>query len=367
MNLADHSFFSFFEPEMAAVMADGAVLLDLADGDVLFKEGDTPDNLYLVLEGSVAISKNDSAGQPQVIAYIHANDFLGEFAMLDGGTRSATVSAAGAGRLAAINRRVILENLRDAGAGLDLTIRIIERIRASNQRQVEERMRQERMSMVGKMINGIIHDFRNPFTVINMLASMLKRKHPDTESYCDMLAEQIGRMMGMAEEVLEFSRGVTALKAKPFAVADLFARFDRLNRDYLQSLNIVLKIDPVCCSYCGDEDKLLRVLQNLVTNAAQALDGKGGEIRINAEHDEGGLGIHVADNGPGIPEQVRHNLFEAFSTYGKQNGLGLGMAITHSIISAHGGTIRFETETGRGTTFHIHLPERAPADSGKAA
>jgi len=129
---------------MAAVMADGAVLLELPDGAVLFKEGDPPDNLYLVLEGSVAINKCDTTGQSQVIAHIHANDFLGEFAILDGGPRSATVSAAGSVKLAAISRQVILQNLHDANAGLDLTIKIIGRIRASNQRQVEERMRQVR-------------------------------------------------------------------------------------------------------------------------------------------------------------------------------------------------------------------------------
>lgn len=361
MKIIDHSFFAFFESEMASVMANSASLMTLADGDVLFKEGDPPDCLYLVLEGSVAISKNDTSGKSQIIAHIHANDFLGEFAVLDGGPRSATVSAAGPVKLAAISRQVILDNLRDANAGLDLTIKIIGRIRDSNQRNVEERLRQERMSLVGKMINGIIHDFRNPFTVINMLAEMIKKTHPDCNKYCSMMSEQIDRMMGMAEEVLEFSRGVTALKAKPFALADLFARFDRLNRDYFKSLKIDLQIAPVDCTICADEDKLLRVLQNLASNAAQAMDERGGgEIRITAAADAEGLRIHVADNGPGIPEQVRHNLFEAFSTHGKTKGLGLGMAIVHSIICTHGGTIRFDTEAGKGTTFHIHLPLNIP-------
>jgi len=360
MNIIDHAFFAFFETEMATTMAAGATLLELEDGDVLFREGDPPDSLYLVLEGSVAISKDDTSGQSQVIAHIHANDFLGEFAVLDGGPRSATVSAAGPVKLAAIGRDVILNNLRDANAGLDLTIKIISRIRDSNQRRVEERLRQERMSLVGKMINGIIHDFRNPFTVINMLAEMIRKTHPDCEKYCSMMSEQIDRMMGMAEEVLEFSRGVTATKAAPFALADLFARFDRLNRDYFASLDIALKIDPADCTVCADEGKLLRVLQNLASNAAQAMDGTGGTIRVSAEQADDGIRLRIADTGPGIPEQVRHNLFEAFSTHGRKKGLGLGMAIVQSIISAHGGTIRFDTETGKGTVFHIHLPSAAP-------
>jgi signal transduction histidine kinase len=363
MKITDHAFFAFFDAEMSATMAEGATLLELADEEVLFREGDPPDNLYLVLEGSVAISKHDTSGKNQIIAHIHANDFLGEFAILDGGPRSATVSAAGPVKLAAISRNVILKNLRDANAGLDLAIKIISRIRDSNQRRVEERLRQERMSLVGKMINGIIHDFRNPFTVINMLAEMIGKTHPDCKSYCGMMAEQIERMMGMAEEVLEFSRGETALKAAPFALSDLFERFDRLNRDYFASLKIDLEIVPVDVTICADADKLLRVLQNLTSNAAQAMDGNGGgSIQINAETNDEGVIIHVRDTGPGIPEQVRHNLFEAFSTHGKKKGLGLGMAITQSIVAAHGGTIHFDTETGQGTTFHIQLPPEPPAD-----
>jgi len=363
MQINDHSFFTFFDAEMTGAMIKEAALLTLDDGVVLFKEGDPPDCLYLVLEGSMAISKHDTSGHHnQIIAYIHANDFVGEFAVLDGRPRSATVSAAGPVKLAAISREVILKYLHDANAGLALTIKIIGRIRDSNQRHVEELLRQERMSLVGKMINGIIHDFRNPFTVITMLADVIKRMHPDCAKYSGMMSEQIDRMMGMAEEVMEFSRGVTALKAQPFALAELFDRFDRLNRDYFNSLGIALRIAPVNCTVCADQDKLLRVLQNLASNAAQAMEGRANsQLRIEAEQDEAGnLHLHVGDNGPGIPEQVRHNLFEAFSTHGKQKGLGLGMAITHSIITAHGGTIRFDTQSDQGTVFHIDLPPEPP-------
>jgi len=361
MHISDHSFFTFFDAEMTGAMIKEAALLTLADGVVLFMEGDPPDCLYLVLEGSMAISKHDTSGHNQIIAYIHANDFVGEFAVLDGRPRSATVSAAGPVKLAAISREVILKYLHDANAGLALTIKIIGRIRDSNQRHVEDLLRQERMSLVGKMINGIIHDFRNPFTVINMLADVIKRMHPDCAKYSDMVSEQIDRMMGMAEEVMEFSRGVTALKAQPFALAALLDRFNRLNRDYFNSLGIDLQIAMVDITLCADQDKLLRVLQNLATNAAQAMEGRtNSRLLIEAEQDATGVHLHIADNGPGIPDQVRHNLFEAFSTHGKQKGLGLGMAITHSIITAHGGTIRFDTRNDQGTVFHIDLPSAPP-------
>ena len=67
--------------------------------------------------------------------------------------------------------------------------------------------------------------------------------------------------------------------------------------------------------------------------------------------------ISAIDNGPGIPESIRATLFEPFVTHGKSDGTGLGMAIVKKIIDAHGGTITFDTEEGKGTSFNVHLPQ----------
>lgn len=357
MEISEHSFLQFFDPEAASALADAAKPIELADQEVLFAEGDMPDALYLVMDGSIEILKNDTSGQSQSIAFIHANDFLGELAILDGGPRSATARASGSASLISIDRDVILQHLSQSNAGLDLTLKIISRMRQSNQVRVEELMRQEKMSIVGRMINGIMHDFRNPFAVILMLADLIRKQHPDMEGFCETISEQIERLTGMAEDLLEFSKGGNALNKKTFTPSGMLERFDRLNREYLASLDIALITESEEGTISGDEEKLLRVLQNLMSNAAQALESKGGHIQIKATFEgDGTLQISVADDGPGIPEQVRHNLFEAFSTYGKKKGLGLGMAITHSIVQAHQGTIRFETATGNGTTFYIKLP-----------
>jgi signal transduction histidine kinase len=66
--------------------------------------------------------------------------------------------------------------------------------------------------------------------------------------------------------------------------------------------------------------------------------------------------LHVSDNGPGIPEELRDTLFDAFVTHGKKKGVGLGLAIAKSIVEAHSGTITFDTSMGQGTTFHVRLP-----------
>lgn len=101
----------------------------------------------------------------------------------------------------------------------------------------------------------------------------------------------------------------------------------------------------------------MRVLQNLTGNAAQAMREAGsGTLTLSAFQEDSGIVLCVADNGPGIPEEIQHNLFDAFATSGKKDGIGIGLAVTHSIITAHGGSIHFETEPGKGTTFFIRLP-----------
>ncbi|MEM9227044.1 MAG: HAMP domain-containing sensor histidine kinase, partial [Verrucomicrobiota bacterium] len=108
----------------------------------------------------------------------------------------------------------------------------------------------------------------------------------------------------------------------------------------------------------GEENKLLRVMQNLVGNAIEAFDeNENGQVHIFVHDKESHAEIIISDNGKGIPEEIRHNLFTPFVTYGKSGGTGLGTAIVKSIIDAHQGTIEFETATGAGTTFTITLPK----------
>ncbi len=105
--------------------------------------------------------------------------------------------------------------------------------------------------------------------------------------------------------------------------------------------------------------RLLRVVQNLVTNAVEALrETPQAAIEIGAAVTASDLIITVKDNGPGIPAAIQARLFEPFVTHGKTGGTGLGMAIVRNIVTAHGGTITFETSSTSGTTFHLRLPQK---------
>jgi signal transduction histidine kinase len=221
-------------------------------------------------------------------------------------------------------------------------------------------LHQEKMVLVGNMVNSIIHDFKNPFTLISLGAQVLMQRHPDerTRSVCTNMIRQIERMTEMAQEISEFSRGSQTLKLGRVDLRDLAARFRELNEPFFNKDRVRFEIDADPGSVEGEENKLMRVLQNLVVNALDAVEEKpDGQVRVEM-HDRGDhCEIIVADNGRGIPEEIRNHLFEPFVTHGKRRGTGLGTAIVKSIIEAHHGRIRFETATGQGTTFYIVLPK----------
>jgi signal transduction histidine kinase len=244
-------------------------------------------------------------------------------------------------------------------AALAVFYKIIKNIRDTNDRFIAHKVSQEKLSLVGEMAGSIVHDLRGPYTGIQLAVEMIRENHghdPETAELCQLVTEQIRRSVGMLDEILQFARGVTKLNRERVLASDLVDRFQRLNREFLAQASVELVDRAIPDPVDVDPDKMLRVLQNLVNNAVEAFAGRGGKVTIEARREDGRVVLLVGDDGPGIPEAIRARVFQPFVTHGKQNGTGLGMAITRSIVEAHGGRISFETATGRGTTFRISLP-----------
>jgi signal transduction histidine kinase len=120
-----------------------------------------------------------------------------------------------------------------------------------------------------------------------------------------------------------------------------------------------LDVAPDVPALTADEDKLRRVLDNLVKNAVEAIDQGPGRVEVLAHRTTNDrVRIAVSDTGPGVPESVE--MFRLFETT-KRNGSGLGLSIAKQIVVAHGGHIGFERRTPHGTTFFVDLPARAAA------
>lgn len=360
MDLKSHRFISYFEPEQAAQLCKLAALESFPDGAVIFEEGEIPDFLYLVLKGQVTFSKRIGPERYQTVAVAWENDFFGEFGVLDGQPRSARAVAFKEAILAKIPRDKLMEILQNVKGSVVLNLfgYITQHLRVTTEQYVNQIVQKEKMALVGEMVNTIMHDFKGPFTGIQLASSMLRDLHPDEETaeWCDLIQMQSQRMLAMADEVLEFARGTAILKKEPVNLERLIQRFEKLNRIYFDSASVKFSTQVENVEVMADENKILRVLQNLINNAVEAFENRGGRIELVVRAVENWAEIKISDNGPGIPQVIWERLFEPFITYGKRGGTGLGTAIAKSIIDAHGGEISFHSQSGEGTTFYIRLP-----------
>lgn len=360
MDLESHKFISFFEAEQATELCKIAIIEKFPHQKVIFEEGDPSDFLYLVLVGQVEFRKRLGSNQYQTLTKALPNSFFGELGILDGQPRSTQAIVCEEATLAKIPGSSLMEILEKTkgSVAIKLFSYMIQRLRESTDEYVKQVVHKQKMVVLGEMLNTVIHDFKSPLSGINLASGMIKELHPDEETveWCNLIQAQAQRMLAMAEEFLEFVRGNSVLDKQPINLANTLQYFEKLNRVYFQEAQVEFVIQTADVVVNADENKLLRVVQNLVGNAVEAFKGCGGRIELTAWVSQEGVHLKIHDNGPGIPETIRERLFEAFVTYGKHGGTGLGTAIAKSIIEAHGGRISFQSNYQEGTTFYICLP-----------
>lgn len=360
MDVRSHRFISHFPALQGAKLAQAVRLVRLPHQAVIFDEGSVSNCVYLVLHGRVALTKKTPGGTPQVIAYKGPDDYFGELGVLDGSARSTAAIADGPVQLGRLGEKPFLQVLSQSSwqTVLRLFSHISEDLRATNARFVTAVVRKEKITLVGEMANSMVHDFRSPFSTIKLATELIAKRNrqPETQELCAMILRQVSRLGGMVEGVLDFARGETRLQLKVVPLSDVFAQLEENNIVTLGQAGIKFRVRPTALQLPLDADRLLRVLQNLVTNAGEALGQKpGGEITVAARRDKGQCLITVSDNGPGVPAEIRTTLFEPFVSHGKTGGTGLGLAISKAVVEAHRGAIDFKS-TRAGTTFTIQLP-----------
>lgn len=357
IEITDHSFFNFFPVDLAHAMAAEFTIERPRPDTVLFDEGDPPDLMYLVLEGEIRLSKRTVQGQYVTIATVEADDYFGEFGIVDNLGRSARAVTDLRVVVATIPIDVARRYVQMApgSALLGMTRKIANEVRQTNRMVLDEVVRKEKLSLIGEMANSVIHDFKGPMASIRLGSELLEQdcSEQERQELTGMIRTQVDRMSGMATELLEYAKGVNTCIMTPLPLQSLFDALVRCNQVYLDSLSIELIAQPTNLNIRGDAGKVGRLLQNLINNSAEAMPD-GGEITLRATLDGKLAEIQIEDTGPGVPEEIRDTLFEPFVSHGKTHGTGLGMAIAKSVAESHGGTI--ELAEGAGACFVIQLP-----------
>lgn len=364
MKLEEHPFFCATDNDEVARLATQTRMSEFGPGDSIFKEGSPSDSLCLVLEGSVAFLKEMPDGKSRVVSITQEGSFFGEVGIFTGDSRSLTARAENRVVIAQIDREDLMDFIKHTPGPIEQILgSIVNHLHGTTRHYIEDMLQQEKMSLVGTMVNSIIHDFKNPFTLISLGAQLIRAKHddPKTRKLCDNIEAQVYRMVDMATELSEFSKGEQVVSIETVDMPALLDKFRELNEPYFQREGISIELQSAPVKIEGEANKLQRILQNLVGNAIDSFDeGQYGQVQVYVQDKGADAEIIISDNGKGIPEQIQHNLFSPFVTYGKSRGTGLGTAIVKSIIEAHHGTITFETAANMGTTFTISLPKKQP-------
>lgn len=226
----------------------------------------------------------------------------------------------------------------------------------------EQQERDSRLATIGRLLAGVVHDLRSPMTVISgytqLLSEQMEGKGEELH-YLDGLSRAVDRMTTMAQEIISFSKGEQDLLISSRNIASIVERFETEMAPILEANQITLtKTLHTKGKISVDEDKLQRVFQNIAMNAIEAM-GEGGNLEMDVYINQDMTVFSLADNGPGIPDEIRGSLFQSFVTYGKTQGTGLGLAVAKEMIEAHGGMLDFTTAKDRGTTFFVRLPNGA--------
>jgi signal transduction histidine kinase len=328
-------------------------------GEVIFEENDPGDSLYLIAEGSVKISKKGRGGQQETLAYLMAEDFFGEMALIDTGKRSAQAAAVDDVLVGRIDRQGWNLLLRVAPNQVmsNFTKTVTGRLRQNNQHFINEMMRNERLSLIGTTISSIVHDMNNPISCILGACHVISGTNHDetTTKMAALIKDAVDSMWAMTNELIDFSRGSTQLKLESINVGELV---HKLNQDFAKCRPIVdVRIEVL---YDGrinvDRHRITRVFANLIKNAREAMAKTDEKIlRFVVKRLDSKLRFEISDTGCGIPAQLLPRIFEPFVSHGKANGTGLGLAISKSVVEAHRGSISIKSSE-TGTTFTIELP-----------
>jgi signal transduction histidine kinase len=253
------------------------------------------------------------------------------------------------------------EEMRIALALAELSALAIEKARLYERVvDMEEHLRQsERLSALGLLAAEVAHEIRNPLTVMKMLYHSLNLNFEANDPRArdaSIIGEKMDLLNRIVEQILDFARN-TEPKFSPVNINELIEKLALLIRHKLQNQGITLegRLDPNLPLVMADGTHLEQAFLNVTLNAVEAMPN-GGQLTIVTQRDRDHVAIDFVDTGHGMSEEQQERAFASLLKTSKQTGTGLGLAIVARVVEAHRGTVKIESERGRGTTVHIRLP-----------
>lgn len=223
-----------------------------------------------------------------------------------------------------------------------------------------EHERPDATPAVSSLAGFICHDLRLPLTTILACSELMAEEDLDRwqrKNFHKEISLAVCRMNDLISLLLESSRGPVALRSEPSDIRETVRCAIRVVAVRPEFSRIVISHEHEGLNQGRfDPGQLQRVITNVVLNACEAVSGVSGRIEVKSWGRRNRIEISIKDNGAGIPEPIRHAIFQPFVSYGKSGGTGLGLAIVQKILRDRGGDIFLDSTGKNGTLFRVVLP-----------
>ncbi|PRQ08926.1 two-component system sensor histidine kinase NtrB [Enhygromyxa salina] len=223
--------------------------------------------------------------------------------------------------------------------------------------------RNERLTALGTLAASVAHEVRNPLAAISGCAELLEDDvGEEDQRLIRVIRSESARLADIVSELLDYTRPRELVRSKVELGRALVELADSFRADPTNaSIELIVSVPKQPVPVDLDISQLTQVLWNLVRNGAQAMDGEG-RLELELEGLDDDVLLRVRDFGSGIEAAALGKIFEPFYST-KSGGTGIGLALVHRIVEEHGGVIAVESKLGKGTSFTVKLPKRAPTQS----
>ena len=227
-------------------------------------------------------------------------------------------------------------------------------------KDIEIMTKNENLVILGELAGGVAHDINTPISAIKSGITMLKpmSRSEDETMLLNSMDSCADKIIALVNSLRNQIRNIGSYSVSEISITNVLGDIKLILNNELKKNNVTLELnieDDIHIE--GNPTKLSQVITNIVTNAIQAYDGKGGAVEVLVKKQGDLAAISVADHASGIPERVRPYIFKNILTTKGVSGTGFGLYLAYSVIKgAFGGDITFETETGKGTVFTITIP-----------
>ncbi|MBI9053031.1 MAG: cyclic nucleotide-binding domain-containing protein [Bacteroidales bacterium] len=357
-------------------LAHSLTEVEIDANEEVFHKGDRLNAMYIIVAGSVVVHDDE-----HVFTKFGANDFFGEYSLIDSSDRSATVTAKERTHLLRLNQddffNIMENNVEVSKAILKALIKrlrnnnVLEERLTKNQIKIENQKKEleELNATKDKFFTIIAHDLKNPFnTVIGLTELLMERYNTYDISKIIEFITQINKFSNNAynllEDLLQWAKSQTGRMKVKSEKVDLFeliienkSLFE--NKSIKKGIKVTTEAIPEEYALI-DRNMVSAVIRNLLSNALK-FTKTGGEIILRTEREGEHYNVQISDSGVGIPEESLIKIFRIdsnISTLGtdEESGTGLGLILSKDFVEKNNGTISVSSKEGVGTTFQFTVP-----------